>query len=160
MVRIDNLPNAPGIGRVKVNISNIEGRICSDKWSDHDARVLCRSLAFKDGQAYKHFEEMSIFYSPFNGPYWSNNFNCKGNESKLDDCPHSGWGQVKTCESQHAAGVICFNKQGIYFKIGSGNFSRGTIQVAVDGVWGTICDDSWNAKGSKVLCRMMGYVGR
>lgn len=36
-----------------------------------------------------------------------------GNESQLSDCPHVGFGNVKTCHDRgHHAGVICFDQTG------------------------------------------------
>ena len=30
------------------------------------------------------------------------------------------------------------------------------MEICVDGVWGTICGDSWDAMGALVACRQMG----
>ncbi|CAD5124263.1 DgyrCDS12557 [Dimorphilus gyrociliatus] len=157
-IRLENGVKDQSTGKVKVKIAGVEGRLCADGWTDEDAKVVCRSLGFNGGQAYQHNEESNVFYSPFNGPYWSNKFNCNGNEKRIGDCKHIGWGNIKTCKSKHAAGVICYRNHGVYFRIGKGNSSRGTIQVAVDGVWGTLCDDLWGANDAKVMCRMMGYA--
>ncbi|XP_062604131.1 deleted in malignant brain tumors 1 protein-like [Saccostrea cucullata] len=46
----------------------------------------------------------------------------------------------------------------IRFVNGSAVTSRyGRVEVLYAGVWGTICDDAWDNKDAKVICKMKGY---
>ena len=61
--------------------------------------------------AYHHYKSDLVFFE-YNGPYWTSEVNCKGDETHLGACEHIGFGNVTSCKNESYAGVLCYDNDG------------------------------------------------
>ena len=41
--------------------------------------------------------------------------------------------------------------------VNGGATNRGRLEICINFVWGTVCDDSFDTNDTKVVCRQLGY---
>ena len=93
-------------GRVEITYDGVTGTVCDDSWSSSDARVLCKSLGYADGEPISN-----SYYGKGTGPIMMNGLSCYGYESSIFQCRNDGWMTYKDSEcSNHTkdASVICY----------------------------------------------------
>eukprot|EP00057_Strongylocentrotus_purpuratus_P009587 XP_011664061.1 PREDICTED: deleted in malignant brain tumors 1 protein-like [Strongylocentrotus purpuratus] len=147
-------------GRVEVIIEGSWGTICDDWWDLRDANVVCRMLGFDkalDAPGFARFGQGS-------GHIIFDRVSCDGTEDNLAGCGYSGNARYSCSHTSAAAGAICYS--GIHPNplqvrlVGGSNDAEGRVEVLHhDGSWGAICDDSWDLRDARVVCRMLGFDG-
>ncbi|XP_063963108.1 deleted in malignant brain tumors 1 protein-like [Lytechinus pictus] len=145
-------------GRVKVLYKGGMGTICDDNWDLLDARVVCNMLGFDGALA----TPGRATFGAGSGKILLDDVDCKGTEDSLADCFHRGLG-VNNCNHDSDAGVVCFRRghssQIQVRLVGGGNDAEGTVNVMLNGSWGTVCDFNWDLRDARVVCRMLGFGG-
>lgn len=159
--------------RLEVSHDNQWGTVCDSGFTDTSASVVCKSLGFKKGG-------LSRRAGGGRGMIWLSNVGCKGDETNVEWCPHDSWGR-HDCDHDTDAGVCCLGKgkppppksPGPSFQCAGGEDSvdNGStrlvdckaagcrLEVRHNDEWGTVCDDGFGDKASKVVCRSLGLQG-
>ena len=89
-------------GRVEIYHERHWGTICNDNWDDLDAKVVCRQLGYKGGEAVNFLR-----YGPGIGPILLDQVRCCGTELRLDKCMEYMFWNVHDCSHNEDAGVHC-----------------------------------------------------
>ena len=95
-------------GRVDVRYEGQWGAICDNGWDINDAMVICRQLGYTS--ALRPTIDSAYPPSSENSLLWLDFVSCRGNESSIQFCAHSGWGET-FCNTNNEAGVICTSKR-------------------------------------------------
>ncbi|XP_063435793.1 uncharacterized protein LOC134716719 [Mytilus trossulus] len=147
-IYIDNLDS----GEVRVLQYGIRGTVCQDGWDDNDAKVICHQNGYLNGQIFGTLKLLSQI-----DPIWLTKVECSGNEASIYDCSFSMNLTTQCSSNLQPAGVICYNGTGMDVRLVGGNSpSEGRVEVARDGVWGTICDNKWSQYDANVVCQQLG----
>ena len=86
-------------GRVHVLYNSIWGTICSHSFTLENANVVCRQLGYSAASGVASFGAGI-------GQIWLDELQCVGNETSIEQCPHSGFG-VHNCIHSDDVGVQC-----------------------------------------------------
>ncbi|KFQ00427.1 Deleted in malignant brain tumors 1 protein, partial [Haliaeetus albicilla] len=166
-VRLVGGPNRCS-GRVEVLHNGIVGTVCDDQWDLREAKVVCRQLGC--GTALSAPPESK--YGEGKDQIWLSDVNCTGTEASLAECEAKLWGD-NICNHVEDASVECSGcSLNIYF-LGIGaevdipeqgpvrlvdgpNKCAGRVEVLHENRWGSVCDDHWDMKDAKVVCKQVG----
>ncbi|NXS33620.1 C163A protein, partial [Pomatostomus ruficeps] len=136
----------PCSGRVEVKHDEQWGTVCDGDWTIRDAEVVCKQL--KCGSAVK-----ALNRAPFGegtGPTWLYRVDCRGDESALWNCTHTGWGSF-TCPHYFDIGVICSGFSDLRL-IGGDTACSGHLKVKQEETWATVCFSHIDFKTASVIC--------
>ncbi|XP_078356152.1 uncharacterized protein LOC144640962 [Oculina patagonica] len=152
---VDSLTGSVNDGRVELGIGGVWRGVCSNKWDIRDATVVCKMLGLPPASV---AQGEAVFGNSGDEP-WLGDLECHGYESSIVECRHGGWGTANRffCNGKSDAGVIC-GPPSINVRLNGINSSNqiGRVEFSLNGVWGTICGDTWNIRNAHVICRMMG----
>ncbi|NXJ97940.1 C163A protein, partial [Corythaixoides concolor] len=136
----------PCSGRVEVKHEEQWGTVCDGDWTIKDAEVVCKQL--RCGPAVQ-----ALNRAPFgqgSGPTWLYRVNCRGNESALWNCAHTGWGAF-TCPHYFDTGVICSGFSGLRLT-GGDTACSGHLKVKQEETWATVCFSHIDFRTASVIC--------
>ena len=84
---------------------------------------------------------------------------CSGQHHKVSSVVkglnlHGMW--KSTC---HCSLTAACNNTGDIRLVGGTTPNRGRVEVCLNSLWGTVCDDYWSNVDANVACRQLGYLG-
>jgi len=89
-------------GRLEVFYGDVWGTVCDDGFDARDANVACRQLGFSGASSFSSDDN----HGDSTMPTWMDDVDCRGSESRLDQCRHNGWGS-ENCGHNEDISVVC-----------------------------------------------------
>ncbi|KAL5499890.1 hypothetical protein EMCRGX_G011357 [Ephydatia muelleri] len=147
-------------GRVEVCINNQWGTVCDSSWDSTDATTVCKQLGYAytgNGIAFSNAQ-----YGVGTGPIFLSNVQCTSSKSTLVLCTSNPILSAPACTHSRDAGVKCEAPcaNGDLRLAGGNVINEGRIEICINNVWGTICDDYWSDSDANVACRKLGFSGQ
>jgi len=150
-VRLRNGSSFAGKGRLEVKYNDVWGTVCDDGFGNVDARVACYMLGYG-----RRGVVLNNQYGPGTGIIWMDDVACTGRESSLANCGHNGWG-VHNCVHGEDVSISCIDEINGVRLVRRPNTRSGRLEVQYNGVWGTVCDNSFDNADTAVVCNMLGF---
>ncbi|KAL6035962.1 hypothetical protein STEG23_027784 [Scotinomys teguina] len=138
-------------GRLEVWHGGRWGTVCDDSWDMRDSAVVCRELGCGGP---RQPDPAAGRFGWGAGPIWLDDVGCVGTEASLSECPAAAWGK-HNCAHNEDVGVTCTGPFRVRLADGP-NRCAGRLEVLHAGLWGTVCDDSWDLRDATVACWELG----
>ncbi|XP_050568911.1 scavenger receptor cysteine-rich type 1 protein M130-like isoform X4 [Cygnus atratus] len=136
----------PCSGRVEIKHEEQWGTVCDGDWNIEDAEVVCKQVGC--GSAVQ-----ALNRAPFgegSGKTWLYRVDCRGDESALWNCSHTGWGAF-LCPHYFDVGVICSGFSRLHLA-GGDTACSGHLKVKQAETWATVCYSHIDFNAASVIC--------
>ncbi|XP_059366447.1 scavenger receptor cysteine-rich type 1 protein M130-like [Carassius carassius] len=135
-------------GRIELNHGNTWYTVCDAVFDQQDAEVVCREL---DCGAPVQVLGAAAF-DKGDTQMWTQEIQCRGNESYISFCPTSSF--KHNCTNENAIGLLCSGHTDLRLVNGPDSCS-GRVEHQYLSKWGTVCDACWDMRAASVLCRQL-----
>ncbi|XP_037393980.1 scavenger receptor cysteine-rich type 1 protein M130-like [Pygocentrus nattereri] len=132
-------------GRVEVLHGETWSTVCDANFDQQDAEVVCREL----GCGLPVEVLGAAAFGGGEGQMWSEELQCRGNESRIHFCPTSS-SLKHNCSHDNDVSVVCADSVRL---VDGGSRCAGRVEVLHRGQWGTVCGYMWNIRDVSVVCR-------
>uniref|UniRef100_A0A3B4DWN1 SRCR domain-containing protein n=1 Tax=Pygocentrus nattereri TaxID=42514 RepID=A0A3B4DWN1_PYGNA len=132
-------------GRVEVFHGETWSTVCDADFDQQDAEVVCREL----GCGLPVEVLRAAAFGRGEGQVWSENLQCRGNESQIYFCPISS-SLKHNCSHDSDVGLVCADSVRL---VNGSSRCAGRVEVLHRGQWGTVCDNGWDMRDAAVVCR-------
>ncbi|XP_049322936.1 deleted in malignant brain tumors 1 protein-like [Astyanax mexicanus] len=136
-------------GRVEVLHGESWVTVCDADFDQQDAEVVCRELGC--GSLVEVLGAAA--FGRGEGQVWSEELQCRGNESQIHFCPKSS-SLKHNCSHDNDVGLACCGHTQARLMNGSDSCS-GRVELQYLSEWGTVCDVSWDMRAASVLCAQL-----
>ncbi|XP_049323428.1 scavenger receptor cysteine-rich type 1 protein M130-like isoform X3 [Astyanax mexicanus] len=136
-------------GRVEVFHGESWVTVCDADFDQQDAEVVCRELGC--GSPVEVLGAAA--FGRVEGQVWSEELQCRGNESQIHFCPKSS-SLKHNCSHDNDVGLACSGHTQARLMNGSDSCS-GRVELQYLSEWGTVCDVSWDMRAASVLCAQL-----
>ena len=116
--------SAPSEGRLEILYDNEWGTVCDDEFDARDADVACRQLGYASANRF-----LGAFGNPFGlgtGTIWLDNLRCTGDETRLNQCPHT---RAHNCHHAEDIALFCSNEATMAISADSAQIDEGQAAV-------------------------------
>uniref|UniRef100_A0A673KL46 Si:dkey-21h14.8 n=1 Tax=Sinocyclocheilus rhinocerous TaxID=307959 RepID=A0A673KL46_9TELE len=135
-------------GRLEVIHVNAWNSVCDAAFDQQDAEVVCREL---DCGAPVQVLGAAAF-AKGDVRMWTQEIQCRGNESYISFCPTSSL--KHNCTHENAIGLLCSGYTDLRLVNGPESCS-GRVEHQYLSKWATVCDACWDMRAASVLCRQL-----